>query len=302
MSTKNEPQYINLAAFQKHFPQLTALDFISAGGYKLVYKALIAGNVEALKAIKLPPQVDDEVGRAFRQENIRRVNREIEALAKCDSPCLVKLGSIEKTEMTMEGHDWIIYSEEFLDGPDLWKLIRTSDKPSATEIKTLCVSLLLAIKEVWRNNYIHRDIKPCNVIKTNIPERPFVLLDLGIAFAVNDTAVTANPMDIPATRRYIAPEMLVPGFRTSIDYRADLYTTALTIFEYAAKQHPLAENDDDPLLTLSRALHQPPKLLKPLRPDLSPDFCQLIDQLLKKKPALRPSNIDSLIRRIQEGA
>lgn len=290
------------SALQEKIENLTALSYVARGGFKIVYKAVIDGKTEALKAVQLPIETEDESGRTFRLENIRRVNREIESLSICNSPFLVKLGSVNKTEMTMDGADWIVYSEEFLDGLDLWKLIGTAQQSTESEIKTLCICLLLAIKEMWRNNYIHRDIKPCNVIKTNNPDRPFVLLDLGIAFAVDETAVTANPNRIVATHRYIAPEFLQPGFREHLDYRADIYTTALTVFEYAAKQHPLAESGDDQLLTWSRALNQPPKPLKNLRPDLSLDFCQLIDQLLKKKPALRPSNIDGLIRRIQEGA
>ena len=104
-----------------------------------------------------------------------------------------------------------------------------------------------------------------------------------------------------ATYRYLAPEMMNPNFRETIDYRCDLYTAAMTVFEYGAQRHPLAQNKDDMMRTISRALHQPAESLAKLRPDLSAGFCQMIDQMLKKKPALRPANLNSLISRMESG-
>jgi hypothetical protein len=104
-----------------------------------------------------------------------------------------------------------------------------------------------------------------------------------------------------ATYRYLAPEMMNPNFRDTLDYRCDLYTAAMTVFEYGAQRHPLARNKDDMMRTISRALHQPAESLANLRPDLTADFCQTIDQMLKKKPALRPANLNMLINRMESG-
>lgn len=99
--------------------------------------------------------------------------------------------------------------------------------------------------------------------------------------------------------RYFAPEMINPEFRETIDYRSDLYTTALTLFEYAAQEHPLARNEEDEIRTVYRAVRQLPKSLKQFRPDLSDFLCQTVDQMLKKKPALRPANLNLLISQLQ---
>ncbi len=96
-------------------------------------------------------------------------------------------------------------------------------------------------------------------------------------------------------------EMMNPAFRETIDYRTDLYTAAMTVYEYAAQTHPLAQGRDDLMRTISRALHQPAMPLASHRNDLSPGFCQIIDQMLKKKPALRPANLNALILRMESG-
>ena len=66
-------------------------------------------------------------------------------------------------------------------------------------------------------------------------------------------------------------------------------------------KHPIARDSDDQIHTISRALHEPPKVLNEECPTYSIQFCTLIDQLLKKKPALRPANLDQLIKQTQPG-
>jgi serine/threonine protein kinase len=122
-----------------------------------------------------------------------------------------------------------------------------------------------------------------------------VLLDLGIAYGLLDTALTRDTQLIPGTVRYLAPEMLRQGFRQTLDFRADLYSAALRVFEYTAQIHPLARTRDDLIETLSRIATQAPRSLKKERPDFNDGFCRLIDQALKKKPALRPANLPRIL-------
>jgi serine/threonine protein kinase len=138
-------------------------------------------------------------------------------------------------------------------------------------------------------------------MKTAIPQRPFVLLDFGIAFAINETNLTVAPTNRPplGTWRYMAPEMLRPNFRDNISFRSDLYTTAQTVFEYAVGQHPLAKTADDLVQTISRIIGQEASLLEDKRPDLPRPFCNLINQMMKKAPALRPGNLDLLVGQVE---
>lgn len=288
------------AAILHAYPQVQDLSLITTGGFKVVYKAKVAGKDEAFKLIELPVVTADPDSESFRNEFAGRIKRETEALKKCNVPELVKLGGLACTEAEINGKQYLGYSEELLSGFDLWKLISApGNNPSEREAKSLFRSLVLAIKEMWSHGYVHRDIKPHNIIRLSDPRRPFVLLDLGIAFALNETHLTfgAENRYPVATYRYLAPELLNPNFRENLDFRSDLYTTALTVFEYSTKKHPLARTQDDLMQTISRAVLQPPLSLKGLRPDYSVDFCDMIDQLLKKKPALRPGNLALLLKR-----
>lgn len=263
----------------------------------------LGGRAQALKLIQIPPSDGSTDAEAFKSEMIGRVRREVEALARCTGPEIVKLGTLALTPLTVSAVDYVAYSEEFLEGGDLWKLLTSgAGKPPEQELRRLFVTLLKAIREVWLLGYVHRDIKPKNVMKLDDPARQFVLLDFGIAYSVQETGLTAHPSQrVMATYRYLAPEMMNPTFRETIDYRTDLYTAAMTVYEYGAQAHPLAQGRDDLMRTISRALHQQATPLANHRNDLSPGFCQIIDQMLKKKPALRPANLNALIQRMESG-
>jgi len=285
----------------KHFGQYSSILLRAKGGYKAVYKVSDDKKTEALKLIQIPPTSLVEENESLQKELMGRIKRELETLKKCACPELVKLGSLALVELKIDGQLYLAYSEEFLDGKNLWDLWRNDPTtPSEQELKILFGVLLRAIRKLWQNGYVHRDIKPSNIIKLNSRQRPFVLLDMGIAYSINDTALTADARCIPATLRYIAPEMIRPNFRENIDYRSDLYTAALSVYEYGAKAHPFAIDAEDAIQTMSRALNDEPKPFVQVRPDISAEFCQLIDQMLKKTPALRPANLNSLIRQMEE--
>jgi len=289
---------------QAAIPGISEIGVLNTGGFKVVYKAKINGIWEALKLIEIQRFLDlhaDEE-KMLRQELRSLIFREIGILETVHIPELVSLGSLHKSEFTISGRDFVIYSEEMIKGDDLWCIIRrNAERPSQHELCTLFIILLKAIKALWAQGYIHRDIKPANVMRTNNPQRPFILMDLGIAFSIHDTALTFNAAGRlpPATFRYIDPEMLNPAFRDNIDFRSDLYTAGMTVFEYASFTHPLARDRDDLITTFSRALKQMPKKLSELRTDLAPGLCDVIDQMLKKKRALRPTNINAVIKKLE---
>ena len=279
------------------FPALVDLHEFARGGFKVVYTAMVGGNKEMFKLVCLPAVgQSDEEKKAYRKESLGRIRREVELLGKCRRPELVKLGNVPPTLVTIDGGEYVGYSEEFLNGDNLWKILRTRGaKPLEAEARLLLLCLLRAIEELWgQHRTIHRDIKPENVVKLPDTTRPFVLLDLGIAYGLTEAALTRDG-GAPCTPRYLAPEMARPDFRRNLDFRSDLYTAALTVFEYSAQVHPLAKTQDDLIQTVSRALHQAPRRLKSERPDFSDAFCDLIDQMLKKKPQLRPSDLAALI-------
>jgi len=276
--------------------EVKVFEEIGSGGFKVVYRAKIGEQIEALKLAQIPSDPKDS---SIGEENRRRIYREIAILDQCKNPYVVKLGSLTPRPCTIDDHDFVLYSEEFIDGDSLRKLITNTYQPSIAEIRSLGICLLKAVHDLASKKIIHRDIKPANVIKTPDPQRPYVLLDLGIAFQLGGTQLTGDSLRVPGTLYYIAPEMLDPGFRQNLDYRADLYTVGLTLYEFASGDNPYAHRSDPQFTTLYRIKTERPQPLHDVRTDLPTALCHLVDQLMKKVPALRPANIKSLIQRME---
>ena len=269
---------------------------MDSGGFKVVYRALIDGKQEALKLVQIPVDPKDE---GVKEENQKRSFREINILGVCESPFIVKLGSILPRELSVDGKDYVIYSEELVEGESLRQLLTSGHKPIFDELRSLGTVLLKVVKELASKSVIHRDIKPNNIMRTGSEDRPYVLLDFGIAFQIGGSNLTRDTHRIPGTLYYIAPEMLDTGFRQSLDYRADLYTVGLTLYEFASGVNPFAKREDPQFTTLYRVKTENPGPLFSLCPNLPREFCILVDSLMKKLPALRPANIDMLIKKLE---
>lgn len=290
---QNKPE---AAALAQAIPEAKYVKFLAEGGFKAVYEAEVSETKEALKIIFLPEEIDKLEARA---EIRKRVTREIESLRALTSPYVVKLGSLSPRACKLGSNEYLIYSEEFLDGPTLRERIRSRHQPSFDECQALFRCLLQAIAELKINNLIHRDIKPGNIVELGSDERPFVMLDLGVAFKLYSTPITLNPEMRQGTLPYMAPEMFQPHSREMLDYRSDIYSAAVTVYEYAAGIHPIARRGEDDFTTMYRIVRVKPTPLAERRHDLPARFCQMVDQMIRKKPALRPSNIEALLRQLE---
>lgn len=291
-------QYIpDEEALVSAIPEVTAAKYKASGGFKAVYEARVGNQREALKVIWVPNEEDHA---DLRTELAARVAREIEALRYLECPYIVKLGSLIAREVAINSHDYVVYSEEFIEGVTLAERLRSGHRPGGDECITLFSCLLDVIEGLKANNLIHRDIKPGNIMTSSMPGRPFVVLDLGIAYKLNSTAITMNPDMRQGTLPYMAPEMFDPRFRELLDFRSDLYSAAVTTYEYAAARHPIARRNEDDFTTMYRIATVKPDPLGAHRKDLSPQFCSMIDSLIRKKPALRPSNLAALKRQVEE--
>lgn len=271
---------------------------IGTGGFKAVYRITKeAGCVEALKAVHIPESTADDE-ESFREQLIARAKREVKALGECRSPNLVKLGSIPAQLRQLGNSDYLVYSEEYLEGMPLSDRIRNGYVPDFFELKKLFITLIELIQELNTIGYLHRDIKPENIMDRETEDRRYVMLDLGIAYKMHGTQLTQGNSP-PGTLRYMAPELLRPDYKDTMDFRCDLYAAGLTIYVFASGTHPFAPQPELQYATIYRIMKTKPEPLFNLRPDLPENFCKIIDRCIRKKPALRYASIDLLKQELQ---
>ncbi len=81
------------------------------------------------------------------------------------------------------------FTEEYINGGDLFTILRRVRSISISESIQLGIDMTTAIQNLWSINMIHRDIKPKNIMQRN--NGSYVLLDTGLAFDLTDESLTA---------------------------------------------------------------------------------------------------------------
>ena len=277
---------------------------LGSGGFKEVF---LLQNGERQEALKITRYFDHTGSGGIEPEELEtmlrsRTERECNLLARFGGGCVVSLGSFGYEELISDGRKYGVYSEEYLPGKTLDKLIAEAksigNRSNSSMVKLIFATGIQVIERIWGEKIVHRDIKPQNIMSTEQSERPIVFFDLGIAFERPGASLTAQPLG-PGTLRYRAPETLDPDYRASIDFRSDLFSLAATVYEFAVGFHPIHHGSMSDGETVYRLLKRNAEPLFNHRADLGEQFCLLIDNCLHKRPALRPIRINDIKRMLE---
>ncbi|SAL99244.1 hypothetical protein [Absidia glauca] len=151
-----------------------------------------------------------------------------------------------------------------LDDTKLWIImdyaaggsIRTIMKAGALEekyIATIVREVLLALSYLHKNLIIHRDIKAANILLT--AEGDVQLCDFGVAGQTSVNHLKRNTF--VGTPYWMAPEVIREG--ASYDYKADIWSLGITVYEMATGNPPLSHVDPMRAIILIPK-SKPPKL------------------------------------------
>jgi eukaryotic-like serine/threonine-protein kinase len=272
--------------------------FHASGGQKSVFSCTIEGQPYVLKFMLLATQdaqiTDDpnlSVDRTY--EVFARAKREVETMAQCDSPTLVKLGPIGLEKAQIAGQEVLYFSEELIPGQDLRAIIRDERMLPVDQLVSLATDVTQAVETIWSFAKIHRDIKPGNIIRRDNQSR-FVLLDVGLAFDLTDDSITATGI-LVGTPPYFSPEQMEFTKKRQLDFRSDLFSLGIVLYETATGRHPFRPPASSTMEIMGNILGMRPAPLRDLRPELPTVFESIVLRLLAKRPHLRYRTCDQLL-------
>lgn len=212
-----------------------------SGGQKTVFACMFNGKKYAIKFVLLYNTSHDaeEFIKVEAETTFARVKREIDIMQKIDSHNVVKMGPIPLTEVEYKNQRLLYYMEEWIEGEVLQEIVLRQKTLSIKESLLMCRDILKGIEIIWSLNSVHRDIKPQNIIRRST-DGTYVLLDMGVAFDLNDKSLTSYGF-VPGTKLYFSPEQLDFNNKRNIDFRSDVFSLGIVLYIALTGKHPFYE-------------------------------------------------------------
>lgn len=153
------------------------------------------------------------------------------------------------------------------------------------------------IEKIHRNNTIHKDINPYNIL-INPETKSVKISDFSISAKVKrETQTALEPERLTGTLSYIAPEQ-TGRMNRSIDYRTDFYSLGVTFYEMLTGKRPFELDDPMELVHahIARKAPEPDEINKAIPQVIS----KIVMKLLSKNAEDRYQSIPGLKADLEE--
>ena len=276
-ATDDEPTLAELQTGRVVAGKYELLEKIGAGAFGAVFKArqIELDNHVAIKILQPALTANDQSLERFRREGV--------AACKVRHPNAVNVFDygVTSTEVAF-------LVMELLEGEPLSRQLRAGPlSPHRTHriVQPICDVLA----EAHENDLVHRDIKPENIfLHQQRGEEIVKVLDFGTAKLMGEAAIKQNLTAegwILGTFAYVSPERLL---NKGYDGRSDVYSLGVMVFEMLTGEKPFPALEGDPMSIFAQHVHEAPRTLRSLAPDLPAQLEEPIARALRKDPKARP--------------
>lgn len=203
-------------------------------------------------------------------------------------------GTAVYESMIKVGHKLVLAIEDF----DAITLRQWMLTPRSLEIKLqVAIQIAHQLHKVHAKGIVHKDVKPDNIL-INAETEDVRFIDFGLAVRLlghGQAGSSANAAE--GSIRYIPPEQ-TGRVNLSIDFRSDLYSLGVCLFELFSGHLPFPQEDLNELV-YAHIAKRPPSLLT-YSPDLPDSMDQVVQKLLQKSPEKRYQSAAGLLHDLQQ--
>lgn len=248
---------------------------IGEGGMAEVYKAKchLLNRFVAVKILKEEFSTDIQF--------VDKFKREATAAASLSDNNIVDIYDVG----SQEGINYIVM--EYVNGKTLKEVIVENKMLSVEKSVNIAIQIAKALECAHRNNIIHRDIKPHNILVTE--DDLVKVTDFGIAKASNSVTIT-NTSKVMGSAHYFSPEQAKGSY---VDFRTDIYSLGIVMYEMVTGRLPY--DGDSPVSIALKHIQEPAIPPKSINPSIPEDLNNIILKSVEKQPANRYQTIHDLI-------
>lgn len=182
---------------------------------------------------------------------------------------------------------------QYVPGRSLQTRVEEDGPLGVEEILRIGMQAASGLAAAHRQGLVHRDVKPSNILLENQVERA-ILTDFGLARAIDDASLTQTGI-LAGTPHYMSPEQATGG---PIDHRSDLFSLGAVLYFMATGHPPFrAAGTLAVLHRICRERHRP---VLEVNRDMPDELCDVIDNLLEKKPGRRPSSAEDVQQQLSQ--
>ncbi|MGW1359641.1 Stk1 family PASTA domain-containing Ser/Thr kinase [Streptomyces chartreusis] len=253
---------------------------IAVGGMATVYRALDTrlDRVLALKVMHPALAVDG----AF----VERFIREAKSVARLAHPNVVQVFD--------QGTDgsYVYLAMEYVAGCTLRDVLRDRGALQPRAALDILEPVLAALGAAHRAGFVHRDMKPENVLIGD--DGRVKVADFGLVRSVD--TVTSTTGAVLGTVSYLAPEQIEqPG---TADARVDVYACGVVLYEMLTGEKP--HDGDSPAVVLYKHLHEDVPPPSAVVPGLAYELDELVASATARSPQIRPYDAVALLAQARE--
>jgi len=224
-------------------------------------------------------------------EFVKRFLREARIAARIRQPNLVQVHDVGY-DKAKDVHYLVM---DYVEGASLRTEIAMGGAMEPKEAVRIVSSVAQALAAGESLGVIHRDIKPENIIITT--SRHVKLVDLGVAKMPGTDSLMTMAKTVFGTPTYMSPEQALDS--SQVDFRADVYSLGIVLFELLAGKPPYAcANISDAL----RILTSPDPLpdVRTVSPDVPAGLAELVGRMCDKDLGKRVASASAVLKEMRK--